>query len=85
MYPPINNGDLVLIDTNQTRMTVQDEIWVVGDGDLGGLKRLRAIGDGQMKIMSNNPMVSDEIASIDEMRIIGRVCANLRKCNLLYR
>ena len=79
MYPTINNGDLVLIDTNQTRMTVQDEIWAVGYGDLGGLKRLRAIGDGQVKIMSDNPMVSDEIVSMDEIRIIGRVCANLRK------
>lgn len=79
MYPTILDGDLVLIDMGETRMTRQDEIWAVGYGDLGGLKRLRSIGNGQIKIMSDNQQVSDEVFEMDELRIIGRVCGNLRK------
>lgn len=79
MYPTILDGDLVLIDMGETRMTRQDEIWAVGYGDLGGLKRLRSIGNGQIKVMSDNAQVSDEVFEMDELRIIGRVCGNLRK------
>ena len=79
MYPTILDSDLVLIDMGETRLTRQDEIWAVGYGDLGGLKRLRAIGGGQIKVMSDNPSVSDEIFDMNEIRIIGRVCGNLRK------
>lgn len=79
MYPTILDGDLVLIDMGETRMTRQDEIWAVGYGDLGGLKRLRSIGSGQIKVMSDNQQVSDEVFGMEELRIIGRVCGNLRK------
>lgn len=79
MYPTILDSDLVLIDMGETRLTRQDEIWAVGYGDLGGLKRLRAIGGGKIKVMSDNPTVSDEIFDMEEVRLIGRVCGNLRK------
>jgi len=79
MYPTILDGDLILIDMGETRMTRQDEIWAVGYGDLGGLKRLRSIGGGQIKVMSDNPQVTDEVFDMEEIRIIGRVCGNLRK------
>ncbi|PJI89053.1 XRE family transcriptional regulator [Sphingomonas koreensis] len=79
MYPTILDSDLVLIDMGETRLTRQDEIWAVGYGDLGGLKRLRSIGGGQIKVMSDNPTVSDEIFDMEEIRLIGRVCGNLRK------
>ncbi|MCD2325318.1 S24 family peptidase [Sphingomonas sp. IC-56] len=79
MYPTILDGDLVLIDTGQTRMTVQDEIWACGYGDLGGLNRLRSMGGGMVKVMSDNAQVTDETFHMDELRIIGRVCGNLRK------
>lgn len=79
MYPTILDGDLVLIDLGETRMTQQDDVWAVGYGDLGGFKRLRSIGEGKIKVMSDNERVSDEIFHMDEIRIIGRVCGNLRK------
>lgn len=79
MYPTILDGDLVLIDMGETRLTRQDEIWAVGYGDLGGIKRLRSIGKGQIKVLSDNPSVSDEVFDMDEIRLFGRVCGNLRK------
>jgi phage repressor protein C with HTH and peptisase S24 domain len=79
MHPTILDGDLVLIDLGDTVMKRQDEIWAVGYGDLGGLKRLRSMGKGKIKIMSANPDVSDDIFDVEEIRIIGRVCGNLRK------
>lgn len=79
MYPTILDGDLVLIDMGETRLTRQDEIWAVGYGDLGGLKRLRSVGKGTIKVMSDNAAVSDEQFDMDEIRLFGRVCGNLRK------
>lgn len=79
MAPTILNRDLVLIDRGDTLLTEQDLIWACGYGDLGGIKRLRSVGGGQIKIMSDNAAVSDEIIPANELRIIGRVCANLRK------
>lgn len=79
MYPTILDGDLVLIDMGETRLTRQDEIWAVGYGDLGGLKRLRSVGKGTIKVMSDNASVSDEVFEMDEIRLFGRVCGNLRK------
>ncbi|WP_439571198.1 XRE family transcriptional regulator [Sphingomonas sp.] len=79
MYPTILDGDLVLIDMGETRLTRQDEIWAVGYGDLGGLKRLRSVGRGTIKVMSDNASVSDEVFGMEEIRLSGRVCGNLRK------
>ena len=36
------------------------------------LKRLRSIGGGQIKVMSDNAQVSDEVFSVEDLRIIGR-------------
>lgn len=79
MFPTVQDRDLVVIDIGETKMTRQDEIWAVGYGDLGGIKRLRSIGGGQIKVISDAPHVSDEIFHMDELRIIGRVCGNLRR------
>lgn len=76
MEPTIMDGNLCIIDTSRTRLDEQDEIWACAFGNLAVLKRLRAMPDGTVKLMSDNKAVSDEIASDGELFILGR-CVNV--------
>lgn len=74
MDPTISDGDICLLDLGRKRLDEQDELWACVYGQLGMVKRLRAMPDGSVKIMSDNPAVSDELASDGELWIIGRCC-----------
>lgn len=78
MAPTIHDGDLVLIDCSQNIPRMQDQIWALTLHGMGLIKRLRATGEGY-KILSDNPNVSDDIATDGEMHVIGRVIAIVRK------
>ena len=79
MMPTILDADIVLIDTAQQTPRMNDQIWALQMHGLGMIKRLRAGPDGSMKILSDNPAVSDEVAYDGEMQVIGRVVAAVRK------
>jgi phage repressor protein C with HTH and peptisase S24 domain len=79
MMPTINSHDVVLIDISQRSINRQDHIWAVAYGEIGMIKRIRAMPDGSYKIMSDNEAVPDEIAVDGEMHVIGRVVAALRR------
>lgn len=72
MVPTIHPTDLILIDLSQTRVREQDVIWAAAVGDMGMIKRLRVRADG-VTILSDNPNVSDDYATHDEIHIVGRV------------
>lgn len=78
MQPTIYDGDIVLIDTNQTQPRMQDQIWAITQYNFGMIKRLRGTEDGY-KIMSDNPNVSDDTAHDGSMHVIGRVIAIVRR------
>lgn len=75
MWPTIHDQDDVLIDRGKTRLEdeLADRIWCAVFGDIGMIKRLRRLPNGTVKIMSDNPQVSDEIAADGELHIIGRI------------
>lgn len=73
MEPTIKDGDVVLIDLSQKRLTDQDLIWACAYGNLGMIKRLRQTPRGSYLIMSDNPAVKSDEAFDDELHIIGRV------------
>ncbi|MEZ5709685.1 MAG: S24 family peptidase [Blastomonas sp.] len=79
MMPTILDQDIVLIDRSENSITRQDRIWAIAYGEIGMLKRIRAMPDGTYKIMSDNPTVDPEIAADGEMFVIGRVIAVIRK------
>ncbi|WP_232343276.1 S24 family peptidase [Novosphingopyxis sp. YJ-S2-01] len=79
MVPTIFHEDIVLVDRSQASINRQDSIWAIAFGNILMLKRLRAMPDGSYKIMSDNPAVSDETAVDDEMSVIGRVVATIRR------
>lgn len=79
MEPCIMSHDLLLIDTAQKDVRVSDQIWAVAYGACGSIKRLRPMADGSVKMMCDNPSVSDEVAYDGELQVIGRVVAIVRK------
>lgn len=79
MAPTLTPNDTIIIDTSVDRLTMADQIWAVTYCGLGMIKRLRPTKDGGVRIMSDNPHVPEEIAFDDEMHLVGRVVAVMRK------
>lgn len=79
MFPTLLDSDLMLIDCSQRSLNMTDKIWAIAWNDCGAIKRLRPVRGGGVSIMSDNPNVSDATAYDDEMHILGRVVAVVRK------
>lgn len=79
MSPTILDSDLLLIDASQQSLNLADKIWACAYGNSGMVKRLRQMADGSVKIMSDNQNVRDEIAYDQELHVLGRVVAIVRK------
>jgi phage repressor protein C with HTH and peptisase S24 domain len=79
MAPTLLDSDLLLIDASEQALHMADKIWAVAYGNSGMVKRLRQMPDGSVKILSDNPMVSEEIAHDGELHVLGRVVAIVRK------
>ncbi len=79
MQPTLTPNDTIIIDTSIDRLTMADQIWAVTYCGLGMIKRLRPTKDGGVRIMSDNPLVPEEIAYDGELNLVGRVVAVMRK------
>ncbi len=72
MQPVINHGDLVIIDRSQRTIGRDDGIWALAICGMHTIKRVRIRGD-QVRLLSPNPDVSDDVATTDEVHVIGKV------------
>lgn len=79
MEPTLRDSDLLLIDCSQTTLNIADKIWALSYAGLGAIKRLRSLPSGGVEMLSDNPHVPNATAYDDEMHIIGRVVAVVRK------
>lgn len=79
MMPTILDQDIVIIDRAQRTIKQQDRIWALSYGDVGMIKRVRALPGGSYQINSDNPAVTPISASEEEMFTIGRVVGVLRR------
>ncbi|MEV5032120.1 helix-turn-helix transcriptional regulator [Sphingobium sp. LMC3-1-1.1] len=79
MAPTILDSDLLLIDASEQTLHLADKIWACAYGNSGMVKRLRQMADGSVKIMSDNQNVRDELAYDNELHVLGRVVAIVRK------
>lgn len=78
MAPTITNSDLVIIDTAYSTMDFEDKIWAVRIRGFGAIKRLRSASKGQIRIISDNPDVENDIADMEEIVILGRVVGSIK-------
>ena len=79
MSPTIQDADVVLIDTAQQTPRIWDKLWALEVGGLGMIKRLRPTKDGSgMRLLSDGGM-PEEVVFDEEMQVIGRVVAIVRK------
>lgn len=72
MEPTLRTNDRVLIDTSEKMLSRVHGIYWIDHLGAHGLKRLRAMDQGRVLIMSDNPSVPDYDVEADEMRIHGR-------------
>lgn len=79
MEPTIRSGEVVLIDRSQDSPRHDAGIWAVTYGEIGSIKRLRYCPDGTVELHSDNQLVRPQSAVDDELHIIGRVIAVVRR------
>jgi len=73
MFPTLINADEVLVDTSQRILNQQDRLWAVSVYGAGMIKRLRQIGKGRVRILSDNQTVPPEEVDTADLHIVGRV------------
>lgn len=80
MRPTIEDHDVVIVDRSaRLQDELGEKIWAVVFGGVGMIKRLRPMPDGTVKLMSDNPSVPPEIATDNDLYIVGRVVAVVRR------
>lgn len=72
MYPTLNWGDLIMIDTTTRQLSRQDAIYWINLYGAAGLKRLRAVGPDRVLVKSDNPDIDDQEVAAEDLRIEGR-------------
>lgn len=72
MYPTLNWGDVILIDTTDRQLARQDGVYWIDVYGAAGLKRLRNIGRDRVLVISDNPTVPDMEVDAADIRIQGR-------------
>ena len=79
MEPTIRSGEIMLIDAAQKTMSMSEGIWAVAVGDVGMIKRLHVPGKGRVQLISDNGRIPAAEVAEDEVHIIGRVIAVVRR------
>lgn len=72
MYPTLNGGDAIMIDTTQRSLSRQDGVYWVSIFGAAGIKRLRSIGAKRILVVSDNPAVDNYEVDANDVRIEGR-------------
>lgn len=78
MYPTIGDRDVILIDRSRDTINLTDQIWALSVGGIGMVKRVR-LGGGRVTLLSDNKEVPDYDPGEDELHVIGRVIAIVRR------
>ena len=81
MEPTISDHDVIIGDRGQVRLdqVKGDKIWACVFAGVGMVKRLRALPDGTVRIMSDNHVVRDELATDGDLHIVGRIVAVVKR------
>jgi len=72
MYPTLNWGDAILVDTTVRELVRQDGIYWINLYGAAGIKRLRTVAADRVLVKSDNPAVDDQEVPLADLRIEGR-------------
>lgn len=73
MQPTLFPGDVVMIDTTQHMLNMQDRVYAIAINGAAAIKRLRMEKGGRISIVSDNPAVENYTIEAEELAIHGRV------------
>lgn len=73
MSPTIFDNDLVMVDASRRRITLHDKIWALTVAGAGMIKRLRPLPTGDIMVLSDNPLVPEQVYSSEDVHIVGKV------------
>lgn len=73
MQPTLLPGDLVMIDTTQNMLNMQDRVYAVALHGAAAIKRLRVDKDRKIIVVSDNPNVENYTVDAEDVVIHGRV------------
>jgi phage repressor protein C with HTH and peptisase S24 domain len=79
MQPTMVSGDIILIDRRQQVVDNADLIWAMTYQGMGMIKRIGPAREGQIEIISDNPAVRPRFVMPEDIHIIGRIVAVVRK------
>lgn len=79
MFPTLLDTDVMILDTSQRMLNMQDRIYAISLYGAGALKRLRAVGKGRILVISDNPVIEDQEVDADDITIAGRLIGAFRR------
>lgn len=79
MFPTLLDQDLMIFDTTQRVLNLQDRIWVCSINGAGAIKRLRKLNQGRVQVISDNPGHDNYEVAGEEIFLLGRLEAVIRK------
>jgi len=79
MGETIRDRDQLILDLNQRVLNMQDRIWAMSLFGAGAVKRLKAIGQGRVLVISDNPDVPDQEVDANDIALVGRVVGSIRR------
>ena len=78
MEPTLRRDDLVMIDSGQNRLGLNDQVYAVAYAGTGMIKRVRRLAGGRMHLLSDNPSVPPLEADEEDVHLVGRVVWSAR-------
>lgn len=79
MEPTLRGSDVLLIDCTAKVPTGNDQIWLIAHNQTGAVKRVRLGKGDEVRLLSDNPLVPDDVAEGREVQFLGRVVGFSRK------
>lgn len=79
MFPTLLDTDVMILDTSQRMLNMQDRIYAISLFGAGALKRLRAVGKNRILVISDNPAVEDQEVDAEDITIAGRLIGAFRR------
>lgn len=73
MFPTLINEDMLVIDTLQRVLSLQDRLWAISLFGAGAVKRLRTVAKHRVEVISDNPAHDNQEVSTQDLAIMGRV------------